>query len=107
MFTDADGDGLHKMIKGIVERYNIYNQPQPKVIYVDRDCCSKSGKVKVSEQFAPWTTPIRLEIWYFQWRIGAGVITDSHVLYGTFMQQLTDCIFEWHPDDTTLLTMSK
>ena len=44
----------------------------------------------MSAQFAPWTMPIRLAIWHFIQRIGAGVITDSHVLYGTFMHESLD-----------------
>ncbi|KAE8277795.1 hypothetical protein D5F01_LYC24183 [Larimichthys crocea] len=39
----GEGAGLEELCQGIVTRYRNADQPEPEVIYVDRDCCSQSG----------------------------------------------------------------
>ncbi|CAM4568632.1 unnamed protein product [Leuciscus chuanchicus] len=40
-------------------------------------------------------------------RFAAGVITEAHQLYGTFMTRLFRCIFEVDPDDVAALRLAK
>lgn len=50
---------------------------------------------------------VRLDIWHFMRRFAAGVITEAHQLYGTFMARLSRCIFELDPDDVAALRLAK
>lgn len=43
VLTTGEGAGLEELCQGIVTRYKNAGQPEPEVIYVDRDCCSQSG----------------------------------------------------------------
>lgn len=40
-------------------------------------------------------------------RLARGCISESHPLYGTFMSQLSQCIFEWDESDLSLLIEAK
>ena len=40
-------------------------------------------------------------------RLVRGCTTESHPLYGTFMAQLSGCIFEWDEQDVDLLMSAK
>ena len=40
----GEGAGLEDLCQGIVQRYRDAAEPEPDVIYVDRDCCSGSGE---------------------------------------------------------------
>ena len=44
VLTTGEGAGLRSLCQGIVRRYHDASEPEPEVIYVDRDCCSVSGK---------------------------------------------------------------
>lgn len=50
---------------------------------------------------------VRLDIWHFMRRLGRGCCSESHPLYGTFMSQLSLCIFEWDESDLELLKGAK
>ena len=50
---------------------------------------------------------MKLDIWHFMRRFSAGVHTDNHPLYGTFLAQLSACIFEWCEEDVTKLRAAK
>ena len=41
VLTDSEGDGLSDMVTGFLERYRNSHVPPPKLLFVDRDCCSK------------------------------------------------------------------
>lgn len=43
VLTTGEGAGLEELCQGIVKRYQDAREPEPDVIYVDRDCCSQSG----------------------------------------------------------------
>jgi hypothetical protein len=43
VLTTGEGAGLDDVCQGIVRRYRDAGEPEPEVIYVDRDCCSGSG----------------------------------------------------------------
>lgn len=45
VLTTAEGAGLEELCQGIVRRYQNAGEPEPEVIYVDRDCCSQSGEI--------------------------------------------------------------
>ncbi len=45
VLTTAEGAGLEELCQGIVRRYQNAGEPEPEVIYVDRDCCSQSGGI--------------------------------------------------------------
>ncbi|XP_057204598.1 uncharacterized protein LOC130563187 [Triplophysa rosa] len=43
VLTTGEGAGLEELCQGVVRRYQNAGEPEPEVIYVDRDCCSQSG----------------------------------------------------------------
>lgn len=45
VLTTAEGAGLEELCQGVVKRYQNAGEPEPEVIYVDRDCCSQSGGI--------------------------------------------------------------
>lgn len=88
-----------------MQRYSNAGQLAPEVLYVDRNCCGRSC---VSLLFSDWAnTPIRLDVWHFMRRLSSGCQTDSHPLYGLFMQRLSRCIFAWDPSDLKALVAAK
>ncbi len=90
----SEGNGLLPMCSGILERYRRAGEAPPKVLYVDWDSCSATGKA--AALFAEWgQLAVRLDVWHFMWRFAVGVTTDSHPLYSVFMKNLSACIFEW------------
>ena len=106
-------DDLKTMALGIMRRYKEANKPPPDVLYTDRDCCNSNGKSKFEELFSDKDMPewikmlIRLDIWHFMRRLAAGVTTESHPLYATFMSLLSGCIFKWNEQDYKKLMEAK
>ena len=99
---------LKKMADGLMKRFRDASEPEPLVIYTDRDCCSMHGSSKLGELFGDWTNlKIRLDIWHFMRRISLCITSELHPLYGTFMGQLSDCIFEWDAEDYQKLKAAK
>ncbi|XP_044023682.1 uncharacterized protein LOC122862327 [Siniperca chuatsi] len=83
-----------------------FNRPQ--LIYVDHDCCKRDGVSKTAALFQEWgQLVVRLDIWHLMRRFAAGVTTESHELYPTFMRQLSHCIFEVDPGDARRFTEAK
>nr|XP_055075103.1 uncharacterized protein LOC129454565 [Misgurnus anguillicaudatus] len=108
VLTAAEGHGLHPMAAGLMKRYREAGEAAPKVMYVDRDCCSLHGKSQVKVMFSEWDElKVRLDIWHFMRRFAAGVTTEAHPLYGTFMARLSMCIFQWDSDDVAALHRAK
>ncbi|XP_073668879.1 uncharacterized protein [Paramisgurnus dabryanus] len=108
VLTAAEGHGLHPMAAGLMKRYREAGEAAPKVMYVDRDCCSLHGKSQVNVMFSEWDElEVRLDIWHFMRRFASGVTTEAHPLYGIFMARLSMCIFEWDPDDVAALHRAK
>nr|XP_055056883.1 uncharacterized protein LOC129441130 [Misgurnus anguillicaudatus] len=102
VLTAAEGHGLHPMAAGLMKHYREAGEAAPKVMYVDRDCCSLNGKSQVKVMFSEWDElEVRLDIWHFMRRFAAGVKTEAHPLYGTL------CIFQWDPDDVAALHRAK
>ncbi|XP_067281466.1 uncharacterized protein [Pseudorasbora parva] len=95
VLTTGEGAGLDDLCQGIVKRYKDAGEPEPVVIYVDRDCCSETGVTQVLTWFRPWKVTVRLDVFHFMRRFTAGLTTEHHPLYGTFCSKLSSCIFEW------------
>ena len=107
--TSESLDSLQMLANGLMDRYEKHQQPHPLVLYTDRDCCTTtSSKCKLSKLFCRWPNlQIRLDTWHFMRRMGQGCTTESHPLYGTFMSQLSSCIFEWDAEDYQQLLRAK
>ncbi len=96
------------MAAGLMKRYREAGEAAPKVMYVDRDCCSQHGQSRVKIMFSEWDElEVRLDIWHFMRRFAAGVTTEAHPLYGNFMARLATCIFQWDPEDVAALRRAK
>ena len=53
VLTESEGvEGLKRMADGLMERYEKAGEAPPKVLYTDRDCCSRhsTSKLKVSSK---------------------------------------------------------
>ena len=109
VFTESESaHGLEPLARGLVDRYRRAGQPRPLVLYTDKDCCTQDGPSKLVAPFEGWEgKTVRLDIWHFMRRIAVGVISESHPLYGTFMQRISGCIFKWDADDHRLLQQAK
>ena len=109
VFTESESaHGLEPLARGLVDRYRRAGQPRPLVLYTDKDCCTQDGPSKLVALFEGWEgMTVRLDIWHFMRRIAVGVTSESHPLYGTFMQRISGCIFEWDADDHRLLQQAK
>ncbi|XP_052445112.1 uncharacterized protein LOC127986896 [Carassius gibelio] len=108
VLTAAEGHGLDSMAAGLMKRYREAGEAAPKVMYVDRDCCSQYGQSRVKIMFLEWDElVVRLDIWHFMRRFAAGVTTEAHPLYGIFMARLSTCIFQWDPEDVAALRSAK
>ena len=87
------------MAKGLMERYSNIKVEPPKVLYVDRGCCTTSATTSTSTRklFSDWEKRIiRFNIWHFMRRIASGCSPESHPLYGRFMTALSAAVFEWN-----------
>ncbi|XP_041951282.1 uncharacterized protein LOC121711602 [Alosa sapidissima] len=108
VLTVGEGQALDAMAAGLMRRYREAGQAAPKILYVDRDCCSQHGPCRVKAMFSEWDgLQVRLDIWHFMRRFAAGVTTEAHPLYGVFMARLSTCIFEWDPEDVAALRRAK
>ena len=94
VLTEREGtDGLAPLAAGLVERYQKAGKAPPKVLYVDRDCCSARGQSPGSAKRMfedKWGQLIvRMDVWHLMRRFARGITTDSHPLYGPFMARLS------------------
>ncbi|CAB1440818.1 unnamed protein product [Pleuronectes platessa] len=107
VLTTGEGAGLDELCQGIVKRYKDAGEPEPEIIYVDRDCCSGTGTSPVLSWLRPWKTIVRLDIFHFMRRFTRGLTTEHHPIYGTFCSKMSHCIFEWDQDDFRRLKEAK
>ena len=98
---------LQPMGDGLIRRYDIHHQSPPKVLYTDRDCCSKDDQSKYGVLFHEWDLCVRLDVWHYMRRLASGCTSESHPLYGTFMSHLSAAIFEWDRANYDLLLAAK
>ncbi|KAL3065077.1 hypothetical protein OYC64_015289 [Pagothenia borchgrevinki] len=105
VLTAAEGYGLRDMAQGLQNRYQLAGKEPPQVLYVDRDCCRRDGGTCAAAALFPaWPRlAVRLDIWHFIRRLAVGVTSESQPLYPEFMRRLSSCIFEWDPEDLSLL----
>ncbi len=54
VLTAAEGHGLDAMAAGLMKRYREAGEAAPKVMYVDRDCCTQHGQSRVKIMFSEW-----------------------------------------------------
>ena len=102
--TSESVESLKSLADGLTARYKEAQQPPPQVLYTDRDCCAPH----FHHLFSDWPDLcVCLDIWHFMRRIALGCTTESHPLYGTFMANLSSCIFEWDESDYALLCSAK
>ncbi|XP_049334953.1 uncharacterized protein LOC111197182 [Astyanax mexicanus] len=109
VLTSHEGTGLVDMASSLMKRYRDAMDPPPRVIYMDRDCCSLTGSSSVAKLFHEWedVTIVRLDVWYLMRWFASPVTTESHQLYGAFMSGLSGCIFVWEAGDVTRLREAK
>ncbi|XP_019746145.1 uncharacterized protein LOC109528225, partial [Hippocampus comes] len=80
VLTAAEGEGRSAMVDGLVRRYKDAGKPPPEVLYINRDCCSVTGKSKIHSTFGLWDRlVVRLDVWHLMRRFARGVITDAHL----------------------------
>ena len=53
VLTTGEGTGLLEMCQGIVQRYKDAAEPEPLIIYVERDCCKAAGHLPALVWFNP------------------------------------------------------
>ena len=111
VFTESEStDGLHEMAKGLTQRYQKAKVEQPKVLYVDRGCCtSTSMPSSIKQLFLNLPNlVVRMNIYYhFMRRIASGCTSENHPLYGCSMASLSFSIYEWDPSDLDALYKAK
>ena len=106
--SSESNESLQDMADGIQKRYRDARVKPPKILYTDRDCCSLGEKSRFQRLFLSWSElKVILDIWHFMRRIASGCMSESHPLYGPFMSQLSNCIFEWDEGDYNLLYKAK
>lgn len=98
---------MYGVCQGMVKRYRDAGEPEPEVIYLDRDCCSQTGEPAVLEWFHPWKCHVWLDIFHFMRRFTKGLTTEHHPLYGTFCSKFSSCIFVWDKEDYAQLRDAK
>ncbi|KAK0141506.1 hypothetical protein N1851_021392 [Merluccius polli] len=54
VMTTREGQALDAMAAGLMKRYREAGEPPPKIMYVDRDCCSQHGPCRVKTMYAEW-----------------------------------------------------
>ena len=109
VLTQSEGtEDLKQLAEGLMDRYGRARQEPPQLLYSDRDCCSQDGPSKYQALFSRWTgLQVRLDVWHFMRRMAGGCSCESHNLYGTFVAELSRCIFEWDADDYSRLVSAK
>lgn len=74
------------------------------LILLHKQCCMPIFQ----NLFSKWDgLQVRLDIWHYMRRVARGCTSESHPLYGTFMRQLSSCIFEWDEEDLNILMVAK
>ena len=98
--SSESNEALQDMANGLQERYKNANVAPPRVLYIDRDCCSESGTTRYHSLFPAWEgLLVRLDIWHFMKRFSDACTSQTHPLFQIFLRQLSACIFEWDPED--------
>ncbi|KAI4805634.1 hypothetical protein KUCAC02_010237 [Chaenocephalus aceratus] len=78
VLTTGEGAGLEDLCQGIVKRYQDAGEPEPEVMYVDRDCCNETGLTPVQVWFRPWKTRVKLDIFCLVEKHYNVALSDAH-----------------------------
>ena len=106
--TSESLSNLGQMAEGLMDRFSKAGQPNPVILYTDRDCCKKGESSKYQRLFYRWNELlVRLDSWHFMRRLSKSCTNESHPLYGTFMAKISTAIFEWDASDMALLRSAK
>ncbi|XP_056461292.1 uncharacterized protein LOC130401508 [Gadus chalcogrammus] len=107
VLTATEGGGLLPMAAGLMRRYRDAGVAQPRLLYVDRDCCSSHERSNCcvpgvgqaggpAGHLAPDAT-LRIRCHN----------RESQQLYKPLLQQQSASIFLWDPEDTARLLNAK
>ncbi|GFS07735.1 hypothetical protein ElyMa_006576000 [Elysia marginata] len=100
-------EGLWNKADGLMKRFESAGMPEPKLLYVNQDCCGKSH-TEARNLFPKWKhLVVRLDIWHFMRRLDCCVSSESHPLYATFLRKLSAVIFQWDEGDVKRLQEAK
>ena len=107
--TSESIESLQDMAKGLVERYRSADQPPPRLLDADCDCCrAGSSGTRLNELFDGWPdTTVLVYLWNWMRRIARGVVTTAHSLYAVFMSRLSACLLDWEAADLAALENAK
>ncbi len=97
---------LTPMCQGVMERFELANQPVPHILYVDRGCCRAQGPTAVETLFQTWVDKgmvVRLDIFHWIHRFDAAIRTDSHSKYAVFKSALAGAVLAYNRADLELL----
>lgn len=97
---------LEPMCRGVIERFQLANQPVPRMLYVDRGCCRAQGPTAAETLFQPWVDSgmvVRLDIFHWIHRFDAAIRTDSHSKYSVFKSALAGAVLAYNRTDLELL----
>ena len=87
--STAEGHGIATTIDDIMQIYEAAEIPAPRIIYIERDYCGISPlHMMLSARDQTF-----LE-WHLMRYISTEFTTDSLQLYGQYMDNLSNCIFE-------------
>ncbi|KAK3564726.1 hypothetical protein QTP86_024891, partial [Hemibagrus guttatus] len=75
---------LEPMCRGLMERFQLANQPVPKILYVDRGCCHAQGRTAVETMFQPW--------------MDNGMVVRPHCAAWAHQVYLISSIARWNAD---------
>ena len=85
---------LQPLANGFVKHYLEAKVDPAKLLYTDRDCCSKNRPSKFEILVEAWDQMnVRLDMWHVMRCLSVECCLESHSLYGAFM--LSGCILEY------------
>ncbi|XP_062305955.1 uncharacterized protein LOC134010104 [Osmerus eperlanus] len=100
-------DKLTPMCSGVTERFQLANQPAPKIMYVDRGCCRAQGPTALETMFQPWVDDgmvVCLDIFHWIHRFDAAIRTEeSHSKYAAFKSAIAGAVMAYNKADLELL----
>ncbi|KAL7875838.1 hypothetical protein AOLI_G00108010 [Acnodon oligacanthus] len=92
---EESAEKLQPMCCGVMNRFQLANQPVPKILYVDSGCCRAQGLTAVETLFQPWVDNgmvVRLDIFHWIHRFDAAICTGSHSKCAMFKSALAGAV---------------
>ena len=100
VLTSARGN-MSALVQSLRDRHISAGVDRPRLLYIDRDCCSENGRKFWNENWAPGCV-LKLDISHFLQRITSAVSSvggPNHVLYNRFCADLVSCVYAENADD--------